>query len=97
MKIKVNNMRSAKGNEVPNQFEIRTDKGVYFQSYNTVIAFVPHGKTKAGNERKIVLDKNSWDYSRTTGKYRNYFLGENTAETRQKIKNGTYVLRDLNK
>lgn len=86
-KIKVRNMESRNGNLVPNQFIIYTDDGVYFQSYTTIIAFEPH------EERgKVYLDERSWDCSRTTGKYRNEFLGEGIAETRRKIKEGTYVL-----
>ena len=40
MKVKVYNMTSPKGNQVPNQFEIYTSKGRYFQSYNSIIAFI---------------------------------------------------------
>lgn len=83
-------MTSENGNEVPNQFIIKTNKGIYFQSYDTIIAF-------EDNNRKITLDRYSWDYSRTTGKYRNQFLGENIAETRQKIRSKIYKLKDLNK
>lgn len=90
LNIKVENMLSHGGREVANQFIIRTEDGVYFQSYDSMIAYKPYGG-------QIVLDKNMWDYSVTTGKYRNKFLGENTAETRQKIKAGTYALADLNK
>lgn len=75
---------------VANQFLIRTDEGVYFQSYRTIIAFKPWG------EGKTVLDRDSWDYSRTTGKYRNVFLNESTSETRAKIKSGEYELANLN-
>ena len=74
---------------VKNQFEITTPEGVYFQSYNSVIAFEP-------NEGKIQLDKTYWDYSKTTGKYRNQFLGETKAETQKKIDSGEYILTDLN-
>ena len=50
-----------------------------------------------GNEKDyIMLDKNYWDYSRTTGKYRNQFLGEDIKTTRKKIKSGEYKLWDLN-
>lgn len=99
---KIENMTSPRsGNEVANQFVIKTDEGEYFQSYNTIIAFIPKGvftKYQAENgENKIVLDINSWDYSRTTSKYRNEFLNEDTKETRRKIENGTYLLADLNK
>jgi hypothetical protein len=67
--INVTNMQSSNGNPVPNQFIIQ-DEGNYtiFQSYNTVIAKRVNGK--------VYLDINSWDYSVTTGKYRNQFLGE---------------------
>jgi hypothetical protein len=88
-KIKVENMRSVNYNKVPNQFVIQTDDGLYFQSYSTVIAFKPL-------KGKIQLDKDSWDYSVTTGKYRNQFLGETKKETEAKIKSGEYELMDLN-
>ena len=88
-KVKVRNMRNNNNNLVPNQFIISTDEGVYFQSYNSTIVFVDE-------ESKVFLDENDWDYSRTTGKYRNIFLGENMSETRKKIKTGDYELIDLN-
>ena len=48
------------------------------------------------NNGQVFLDQNRWDYSTTTGKYRNEFLGEGIAETRKKIKSGEYILTDLN-
>ena len=45
---------------------------------------------------KVYLDTHYWDYSVTTGKYRNQFLDENKAETQKKIDSGEYVLTDLN-
>lgn len=89
MKFKLENMRSCNGNEVPNQFIAQTEDGLYFQSYQSVIAFKPLSG-------KIQLDRDRWDYSVTTGKYRNQFLRENKAETERKIKNGVYELVDLN-
>ena len=86
---KVENMVNSKGNCIPNQFLIYTDKGVYFQSYDSVIAFKPY-------TGKIQLDKEFWDYSKTTGKYRNLFLREDKATTEAKINNGTYELVNLN-
>ena len=91
---KVENMQSAKGNDIANQF-VMTDKSgnITFQSYDSVIAV----KTRHINgNRKILLDTNYWDYSVTTGKYRNLFLGEKKAETQRKIDSGEYELRDLN-
>ena len=87
--IKVLNMISSKGNKIPNQFVIVTPEGDYFQSYNSVIAFI-------NNEGRVFLDRNKWDYSTTTGKYRNIFLGENKRLTEKRINNNNYVLIDLN-
>ena len=72
-----------------NHYTIRLGPNRYFQSYSSIICM----RTSDG---KIFLDKNSWDYSRTTGKYRNRWLGENIAETRKKIKLGIYTLVNLN-
>ena len=47
-------------------------------------------------EGKLLLDENAWNYSRTTGKYRNVFLGEGKKETEAKIKSGEYLLVNLN-
>ena len=59
--MKVQNMTGRSGREATNQFIITDEKGEYFQSYSTIIIFKPWaGKTQ--------LDKNSWDYSATTGK-----------------------------
>ena len=74
-----------------NQFTIRTPKGVYFQSYDSIIAFRPN------DNRRIQLDAYYWDYSKTTGKYRNQFLNEGIAETRAKIESKQYLLTNLNK
>jgi hypothetical protein len=52
---------------------------------------------KSGQELKIYLDQKYWNYSNTTGKYRNIFLGETIKDTRAKIKSGEYILTDLNK
>ena len=86
--VHVENMTSSNGNKVPNQFIIRVNsEGTFFQSYNTIIA----AKTPEG----VLLDLD-WDYSVTTGKYRNQFLGEKRPATEYKIKTGQYKLIDLN-
>ena len=86
--MKVENMTSAWGNTVPNQFIITDNGDEYFQSYRSIIAKRSKGK--------IYLDDYYWDYSVTTGKYRNEFLGEGIAETRKKIASGEYILTNLN-
>ncbi len=84
----IENMTNKNGRVVQNQFIIRDNNAVYFQSYNSIIVKQENGKT--------YLDVYYWDFSTTTGKYRNMFLGETKKETRAKIKNGTYILTYLN-
>ena len=101
--MKVSNMTSSKGNDVPNQFLIEDArilidnlniKGDMFQSYKSNIAFIPCYECKG--IVKAYLDSKYWDYSVTTGKYRNQFLGETKKETERKIASGEYILTDLN-
>lgn len=87
---KVENMTSSRGNTVANQFVIYAKDESVFQSYSSIIAIINH---KTG---KTTLDKNKWDYSQTTGKYRNEFLREDKKTTEAKIKSGEYKLADLN-
>ena len=93
--MKVENITSNRGNKIANQFEIRDNENdtVYFQSYNSII--VKKHYTDFGT--KIYLDQKYWNYSNTTGKYRNIFINETIKDTKAKIKNGTYILTDLNK
>ena len=88
-KMKVQNLEGTRGNKAPNQFEIITPAGRYFQSYESVICFVP-------NEGQTLLDKKYYNYSKTTSKYRNLFLGEDSKTIEAKISSGVYALVDLN-
>lgn len=101
--MKVKQMTNNNGDAVKNQF-IMTEEGrgalgnftrrLTFQSYDSVIAiktFWPDGTLK------VEIDINKWDYSKTTGKYRNLFLGEDKATTQKKINLGVYELVDLNR
>ena len=88
--IKVKQLRSAtSGRDIPNQFIITCKDKTIFQSYDSIIAV-------KWDDGDIFLDKTYWDYSRTTGKYRNQFLGEDIKTTRKKIKSKEYRLVDLN-
>jgi len=89
--IQVNQMTSPRtGNPVANQFKIYTKKGVYFQSYDTLIAFKP-------NEGKLKLDKNYWDYSRTTLKYLYKFTRyQSKKDTLKAIQDKQIILTNLN-
>ena len=90
MKIKCKQFISDKGNSIANQFLIYANDGVYFQSYNSIIAWQDHNNN-------IFLDEYYWDYSKTTAKYRNQFLCTNTKNTQMNIDNGNYKLINLNK
>lgn len=67
-----------------NQVIVTTRNGRMFLSYGVPVAFI---RAKDG---QVFLNNGIWDYSKTTGKYRNKFLGETLKETRQKIKDGAY-------
>lgn len=90
--IKVSQMKNDEGRGIPNQFIIDGPEFEIFQSYDSIIA----KKVWRDGKEIVYLDRDSWDYSTTTGKYRNRFLGENKAETLKKIKDGTYKLINLN-
>ena len=99
--MKVQNMTSSRGNSVPNQFiithagqvrfgeEITVNGCDVFQSYDSIIAI-------KSDCNEVYLDSRYWDYSVTTGKYRNQFLGETKKETERKIASGEYILTNLN-
>ena len=85
----VSNMMSSSGNDISNQFIIRTSKGHFFQSYSSIIV-------AKLNDGRTLLDRSKWDYSVTTGKYRNQFLGRTKKETQALIDSDSYILADLN-
>ena len=95
--IQVNQMCSPRtGNPVANQFKIYTKKGVYFQSYSTIIAFKPHDF-----KGKLKLDESYWDYSRTTLKYLYDFININHRHRSKKnilklIQDKQIILTNLN-
>jgi hypothetical protein len=91
--MQVKNMTSLKSyNNIPNQFIITDDNKTYFQSYRSIIIKIER------TEDKVItyLDPVYYNYSRTTSKYRNAFLGESTKEIESKIKQGVYILENLN-
>ena len=81
--INVRNCKSSNYNDVPNQYIIDFENGTIFKSYDSIIAIITGGKTYIGH---------NWDYSNTTGKYRNIFLGEEKKETQKKIESGEYIM-----
>tara|TARA_R100001224_G_scaffold51360_1_gene29725 strand:+ start:1859 stop:2200 length:342 start_codon:yes stop_codon:yes gene_type:complete len=94
MKTRVKNLLSPRTyNPVANQYEINTPKEIFFQSYQSIIA------KQCKVSRKIYLDSYYWDYSRTTLKYLKQFLNidKSKRDMEKDIKEGKYILTDLNK
>lgn len=80
-KLKVENLAK-------NQVIILNGKEESFQSYDTIIALK--------KKDKVYLDP-KWNYSRTTTKYLNQFLGTNgKKEIEKKIKEKEYIIKSLN-
>ena len=70
---------------VKNQFVLNDNKGnEYLQSYNSIIV-------KRDKFNNITLGQD-WDYSKTTGRYRNLYLNETKKETKAKIASGEYKI-----
>lgn len=68
--IKIYNMQNPRtGREIPNQFIIHVDNKVIFQSYRSTIISIDF-------DAKVIEVYPDWDYSTTTGKYRNQFLND---------------------
>ena len=88
--MKVSNMYSNNGKQVPNQFIIDNGNKTLFQSYKTIVAVKENGK--------VTLDSNALEYSNTTLKYLKQFLNTNESKKSlyEKIESGFYQVEDLN-
>jgi hypothetical protein len=76
------------GHPVMNHMVITDGEVTYFKSYHSIIVKIAGGV--------VYLDQEKWDYSPTTSKHRNAFLGTTTEEIKAGIKLGKYILADLN-
>ena len=63
----VEQMINDRGNGAMNQFILRGDNKIIFQSYNSTIAIVDY------DDHPVTIFPD-WDYSVTTGKHRNIFF-----------------------
>lgn len=71
-------------------YSVVSTEGEWLISYGSPILFKPFDIAFP-----ICLDERYWNYSRTTSKYRNLILGEDTKATRAKIAKGEYLLINL--
>lgn len=86
--MKVTTMTSLVGNPMPYQVIVNDNNVTWFTSYGrNIVKISPDG---------VFLDEKYWNFSKTTGKYRNEFLGEAKKVTDKKIKSGEYTLINLN-
>ncbi len=95
--IGVEQMTSRSGNVVPNQVIISDIEGKTFVSYGSKIVFLSRNNGSDGLPLEIVVDETYWDYSRTTGKYRNEFMNMGVQEVRNHIKTGRIKVGNLNR
>lgn len=86
--MKVTNLRSLRGNKVPNQYSIETGNSIIFQSYDSIIAEVTKGI--------IYLDPVYYNYSKTTSKYLYMFLNMNKKEIQEGLRSGKIQFKNLN-
>ncbi len=85
--MKITNMTSDHtGKKVANQFIVHNGDIIAFQSYESMICEINHGK------RKMKIDKRYFDYSKTTNKYFHKFLHnpELIKELRQRKKDDNF-------
>ena len=109
--MRVSNMKSSRGNAVPNQFIIAgcvagtfnlaskpTDFDKEYNRLGSGDLFQSYDSNIAYRDYLSVLylDKRYWDYSLTTSKYRNQFTGLTTAQTKAGIADGSIKLVNLN-
>lgn len=66
-----------------NYHEIRHNGGEFLQSYNAIVAYRKNGE--------IYLDSRFYDYSQTTRKHRNRFLGVSGKEFHEWRKDGKFT------
>ena len=71
----------------PHAVVITTEQADILIHYNSIIAVV----TTKG---EVFLGKD-WNYSKTTAKIRNNFLGETTKETQKHIDNEDYLIKNI--
>ena len=91
--MRVENIVSNNGNKIANQFIITGNGQLTFQSYESTIVVIDY-------ETKEVFIGDDYDYSMTTGKYRNIFFRDyapydlnglkDLATLRKAIKDGKY-------
>lgn len=92
-KAKVSQLINNNGNAAANQFVLNHSNCLVFQSYNTIIA-EDYRQERGG---RIVLDTEALNYSKTTSKHLFIFLGMDRKRIEKRIKEGSIIVKVLNK
>lgn len=87
---KVIAMQSREGKPWRNQYILKAEEGDYLQSYDSIVAL----KTTDG---RVILHPEYYNYSATTAKVRDAFLGITREQFTQNMKDGKYILQSLGK
>ena len=99
--MKVENMKNNNNNIVKNQFIITDDNRRYFQSYNSIIVMIENTPWLSGanltDDFIVYIDPDYYDYSKTTTRYRNIFLGIDNDTFNKNLKDNKYTFKSLNK
>ncbi len=91
-RMKAFNMASSNGRKVPNQIIIMDGNKRYFQSYDVIISMTDTSKDFC----QTYLDEKYWNYSKTTSKYLNEYLGMTSKYVKNAIERGELILTNLN-
>ena len=78
----------------PNHIVIYVKGGKYLQSYDKIIAFV--NEPREGESRKVYLDKEYWNFSKSTARHRNSFLGLSNSYVNDAVRNNVFIMKNLN-
>jgi hypothetical protein len=88
--MRVSQLINSGGRPVPNHFVIEYNGFKWLQSYNALVARIDV------ESEEVELDQNYWEYSKTTARHRNAFLGMDNSEVKRHVDDGTFRLVDLN-
>ena len=90
-KVKIEPLRTTRGGVARNHYVIYTEDGKYLSSYGRIVVYIPNDPSE-----KTALDKNFYDFSKTTSTYRNIFLKIPSPSVRASIDKGMFLLTNLN-
>lgn len=89
----ISHLQTSKGRPSATQIIIYRPECTVFRSYHSKVALT----TIENGQRKVYLDQNTWDYSRTTLRYLGQFLGLTVHGIKIRVASGEFILSDVEK